>query len=135
MPTTPAQASGEGATGDLTITSGIGIAFVNPKPSAFTIGEMVTIKADGTLIYGVNYTPDTAAELFWQAMACRAPDIFDEMLSALHGASNAFAFIKYYYPEMVVALRQIPAVANVDAAIAKAEGCRSPDTTSQSDGR
>lgn len=30
---------------------------------------LVTIKADGTLIYGEGYNPDEAAQIFWKAMA------------------------------------------------------------------
>ena len=30
---------------------------------------LATIKNDGTIIYGKNYTPDKAAKLFWEALA------------------------------------------------------------------
>lgn len=39
----------------------------NPNPS-LTIGNLVTIKSDGTIICHEGYTPDAAAKAFWDAM-------------------------------------------------------------------
>ncbi len=88
------------------MTTGIGLA--NLKPSAFTIGTIVTIGYDGKLTYGPDYSPDAAAEQFWQAMARRAPGIFDEMLDALRAVAR---------DQLDVVLAK-----QVNAAIAKAEG-------------
>jgi hypothetical protein len=46
------------------------------RPGALTIcresGEaIVSIQADGTLVYGAGYTPDEAAEVFWTNMALK----------------------------------------------------------------
>ena len=35
-------------------------------------GLLVSIKPDGTLEYGKDYTPDAAAKVFWEAMAAEA---------------------------------------------------------------
>jgi hypothetical protein len=37
------------------------------------LGDLVSINRDGTLTYGPNYTPDTAAKSFWEAMARHIP--------------------------------------------------------------
>ena len=29
---------------------------------------LVTIKADGTIVFGANYTPDAAAKAFWEVV-------------------------------------------------------------------
>jgi hypothetical protein len=37
------------------------------RPSIM-IGSLVTIRPDGTIEYGPNYTPDAAAKVFWDAI-------------------------------------------------------------------
>lgn len=37
-------------------------------PPSIVISNLVTIKPDGTIVYGPNYTPDEAARVFWEAL-------------------------------------------------------------------
>lgn len=46
----------------------------NPKDPFLTITlegkeDLVTITCDGTIIYGRDYTPDLAAQTFWEALS------------------------------------------------------------------
>jgi hypothetical protein len=50
--------------------------FDSAEPGDMVLGTskrriLVVIKADGTLIYGPDYCPDKAAEIFWESMAQR----------------------------------------------------------------
>lgn len=45
---------------------------------------LVRIKPDGTLIYGPEYTPDEAADVFWQALARRRADAEVKEVFARH---------------------------------------------------
>lgn len=46
----------------------IGFAFDPMPPSSITIGNYVTLRPNGTIEYGKNYTPDVAAKAFWDAV-------------------------------------------------------------------
>ncbi len=56
--------------------------FDSAEPGDMVLGTskrrvLVVIKADGTLIYGPDYRPDKAAEIFWEAMAQRR-EVYEE---------------------------------------------------------
>lgn len=45
-----------------------------PTALVMNVGKAtVTIKADGTIIYGEGYTPDEAGRLFWEAVGRSMP--------------------------------------------------------------
>ncbi len=43
-------------------------------PSSITIQSLVTIKPNGVIEYGPNYTPDAAAKAFWEALGNSMPE-------------------------------------------------------------
>lgn len=53
------------------------ITFINPYPrgdlkiNMGKPGSYVTIKADGTIIYGDDYNPDVMAKAFWESLGER----------------------------------------------------------------
>ena len=48
-----------------------------PPPDIFTIHKdghvLVTLRPDGTLVYGDGYDPDAAARIFWEALRNHRP--------------------------------------------------------------
>jgi len=61
--------------GEISSAGSVAIGSATPsEPRSLVIslgtnqGPMVTIKADGTIEYGKNYTPDAAAKQLWDAV-------------------------------------------------------------------
>jgi hypothetical protein len=58
------------------------------KPTELVVGTasnpLVTIAKDGTLTYGLNYTPDEAARAFWEMMAKRRHDYEERLVFFAH---------------------------------------------------
>ena len=57
--------------------NGVDVVAVQAPPTLSILGEdgapLVTIHPNGTLEYGLDYTPDEAAQRFWDAMRQLAP--------------------------------------------------------------
>lgn len=49
------------------------VTFPSGGPVVMQIGNMVDILRDGSIAYNSSYTPDTAAKMFWEAMAHYLP--------------------------------------------------------------
>jgi hypothetical protein len=66
MESSKGEIDGAGAS----VFSGGSVLIFDPNPSfTFCAGKtQVTIKPDGTIIYGEGYTPDEAARAFWDAV-------------------------------------------------------------------
>jgi hypothetical protein len=45
-----------------------GMSFVKSPAPSFMIGQLVTIRPNGEIEYGKDYTPDAAAKAFWDAI-------------------------------------------------------------------
>lgn len=69
-------------------TSNYTIAATNAVPSTITINNavgnmLVSVDLDGNITYSEDYSPDAAAETFWQAIAFQSPSLLKAKIEEL----------------------------------------------------